>query len=189
MAGQGTHIHKNIHIKQTECAPKTLRRWCWQSSLPGALIHPHSCVVLQLISARTRETALISFHKSSICAFCSSAKECQVKLFGPRHKHTTVPQSPDRPLRHTQESKPVASCPPPHPSGNESHTGVIQLALGNRHLSLRTPLGTRRPIYEWGGGPGNVAHCNRHILTHVPQQNLCCKKKKKKKGVLNIVMI
>lgn len=80
-AGRGAHIHKNIHIKQTECAPQTLRRWCWQRSQPGALIHPHSCVVLQLISARTLETALISFHKSSICAFCSSAKECQVKLF------------------------------------------------------------------------------------------------------------
>lgn len=139
------------NIKWTECTSKRLKQTPMLSEPYARCTHsyPRVCVVLQPVCARTLET-LISFHKSSVCACCSSAKECQVKLFWPGtntvvfHNHPASPEA----HTHTQTSKPVASCAPHLPLGNESHTSVIQLALGNRHLSLRMPLGTHRPIYE-----------------------------------------
>ena len=51
-------------------------------------------------------------------------------------------------LRLTEAGRPMAAPL----SGTESHTGLIHLALGNRHLSLRMPQGTHRHslILGWG---------------------------------------
>lgn len=62
------------------------------------------------------------------------------------------------------------------PSGTQSHTGLIHLASGNRHLSLRMPPGTDRQglILGWGARRCDALwKAYRHILTHTPC-SVCC---------------
>lgn len=58
------------------------------------------------------------------------------------------------------------------PSGTENHTGLIHLASGNRHLSLRIPPGTLRqgPILGWGGQAMwcTVKCIQTHTYLHTP---------------------
>ena len=98
------------------------------------------CEAWQPISARTPEATLISSHRSCLCAVCSSAKECQVRLLWPS-AGLILSHPLTNPLRIAEAGRPVAATPP---SGTESHTGLIHLASGNRHLSLRMPPGTHR---------------------------------------------
>lgn len=109
-----------------------------------------ACEVWQPISTRTPETVLISFYRSCPCAFCYSAKECQVRLCGTAQACYSLPSSAlSTPL--PEADRPVAAPP----SGIESHTRPIHLALGNGHLSLRMPQGTCRHSlilgWVWGG--------------------------------------
>lgn len=129
------------------------------------------CEAWQPISARTPEAAVICSHRSCLCAVCSSAKECQVRLFYPSTGPVLFPLHSPEALRGRQ----ACSLPP---SGIESHTGLIHLASGNRHLSLRMPPGTHRQGLLWGWGAGDVMHCETHtrrcILTHPTVNNVPC---------------
>lgn len=126
----------------------------------------------QPISARTPEAALISSHRSCLCADCSSAKECQVRLLWPSIGLLLPPSTPSLPEAHRGRQ----ACGWP-PSGIESHTGLIHLASGNRHLSLRMPPGTHRQglILGWGARRCDaLRNAYRHILTHTPCSVCCC---------------
>lgn len=57
------------------------------------------------------------------------------KAFVAQHRLGTVPTTPN-PLRLTEAGRSAA--------GPLWHNALIHLALGNRHLSLRMPLGTHR---------------------------------------------
>lgn len=108
-----TIVCRNIHTKHIERTPETLQQnlmlaeratWCTHSS---SLL----CVVSQPTSARTLET-LISFHKSRICAFCTSAKECQVNLFWPSTNILLSNNRPTSPEAHRGKASLWLASPP-----------------------------------------------------------------------------
>lgn len=100
-------------------------------------------------------------------SYCSSTTPLLKKT-----QKTKIPSASPVP----QASRARQACGRP-PSGTENHTGLIHLASGNRHLSLRIPPGTFRqgPILGWGG-PSYVMHCEMHTDTHILAHTLHCER-------------
>lgn len=105
--------------------------FCLAHSITSSLGVPKAWLT---ISARSPEAALISSRRSRLCAVCSSAKECQVGVLWPSRGLVLSYPNPQPPEAHRGRQ----ACGWP-PSGTDSHTGLIHLASGNRHLSLRIP--------------------------------------------------
>lgn len=95
-------------------------------------------------------------------SYCSSTTPLLKKT-----QKTKIPSASPVP----QASRARQACGRP-PSGTENHTGLIHLASGNRHLSLRIPLGTFRqgPILGWGGQAMwcTVKCIQTHTYLHTP---------------------